>query len=291
MATLDEDDAPMLASDLLRAWRDDDPEAEAAVLARAEEIGDGVVPDIAATFSLARDLPASVANDLRDAGEMLAFAADVDRGYELLLRDVAQRPPSEVIPDLEGLCEVLGERDWTDVALPLREEAVENDDEMLRQACSYMLAYSAPGEPGVLEALLDEYTRNERRGLSDLCSHRDDRAAPVLLDWLREIDDVTALDADAKALACDVAVALSDWGTKLEPADRARADAAILDMCKQLQSSVDELREEIGFREELIEDLRSRIPGTRSHRTAHGKIGRNAPCPCGSGRKAKRCCG
>ncbi len=26
-------------------------------------------------------------------------------------------------------------------------------------------------------------------------------------------------------------------------------------------------------------------------RTAEGKVGRNAPCPCGSGRKYKQCCG
>jgi uncharacterized protein len=24
---------------------------------------------------------------------------------------------------------------------------------------------------------------------------------------------------------------------------------------------------------------------------AHGKVGRNEPCPCGSGKKYKRCCG
>jgi len=35
----------------------------------------------------------------------------------------------------------------------------------------------------------------------------------------------------------------------------------------------------------------SRPPATRAYAAEKGKVGRNAPCPCGSGKKYKRCCG
>lgn len=40
--------------------------------------------------------------------------------------------------------------------------------------------------------------------------------------------------------------------------------------------------------------LRSKITGKRIFRNPYGtemKVGRNDPCPCGSGKKCKRCCG
>jgi uncharacterized protein len=36
---------------------------------------------------------------------------------------------------------------------------------------------------------------------------------------------------------------------------------------------------------------RARVAGRRGGVRRHAKIGRNAPCPCGSGRKYKKCCG
>jgi len=39
-----------------------------------------------------------------------------------------------------------------------------------------------------------------------------------------------------------------------------------------------------------LNDYRSKL-GRLRHRIHTGKIGRNESCPCGSGRKYKRCCG
>ena len=39
-----------------------------------------------------------------------------------------------------------------------------------------------------------------------------------------------------------------------------------------------------------IADIRASRPGG-SVQTRRGKVGRNEPCPCGSGSKFKRCCG
>ena len=32
-------------------------------------------------------------------------------------------------------------------------------------------------------------------------------------------------------------------------------------------------------------------PGTKTEQRQSDKVGRNAPCPCGSGKKYKKCCG
>jgi preprotein translocase subunit SecA len=40
----------------------------------------------------------------------------------------------------------------------------------------------------------------------------------------------------------------------------------------------------------LVEFLRARSPIKQVHRESN-KIGRNEPCPCGSGKKYKKCCG
>jgi preprotein translocase subunit SecA len=49
-----------------------------------------------------------------------------------------------------------------------------------------------------------------------------------------------------------------------------------------------------GWKDILPEDLRNQIEKTyKSSKTIvrEDKIGRNDPCPCGSGKKHKKCCG
>lgn len=41
----------------------------------------------------------------------------------------------------------------------------------------------------------------------------------------------------------------------------------------------------------LLESHRSSASVTVRNSTSHTKVGRNAPCPCGSGKKDKHCCG
>jgi hypothetical protein len=52
-------------------------------------------------------------------------------------------------------------------------------------------------------------------------------------------------------------------------------------------------RDWLARRGALVQEVAARImPETRAPRsTAHPKVGRNDPCPCGSGKKHKKCCG
>lgn len=65
---------------------------------------------------------------------------------------------------------------------------------------------------------------------------------------------------------------------------------------KEAQKKIDKLKEEgkplpKSFAE--VQKLMGTTPldGARSNLANSGKLGRNAPCPCGSGKKYKRCCG
>ena len=82
----------------------------------------------------------------------------------------------------------------------------------------------------------------------------------------------------------------------LEQEDRRAQIAYVLEQCGEL--SDDHLRWALQELTDEFEDLRlsrleresrARVSGTV--RRTEEKIGRNDPCPCGSGRKFKRCCG
>src|SRR5262249_48902738 len=52
----------------------------------------------------------------------------------------------------------------------------------------------------------------------------------------------------------------------------------------------DEFREYLSERTQLVEQQLD-LQRISTVRRATAKVGRNVPCPCGSGRKYKRCCG
>jgi len=160
----------------------------------------------------------------------------------------------------------------------------------MRAVCSLVLAYSEPGEPGVLDALLDEHRRHPDLGLGLLGRHGDAQAAPVLLSWLRE-QDVTNLGQVERAIACDVAVALVDWNVALDDEERTAIEALIEMTCEDLAWENKLLRDDMAVNDDMIAALRSRLPGRLRPATEGRRIGRNQPCPCGSGKKSKLCCG
>ena len=49
--------------------------------------------------------------------------------------------------------------------------------------------------------------------------------------------------------------------------------------------------EELGRKCEATELRKEAKRSVAAHRVTRQKIGRNEPCPCGSGKKFKKCCG
>ena len=66
-----------------------------------------------------------------------------------------------------------------------------------------------------------------------------------------------------------------------DPIDPEKRDELLVAMIAGLKHLYD------GFAEER----KSGVGGTTTYRRSEPKIGRNAPCPCGSGKKFKNCCG
>ncbi len=93
---------------------------------------------------------------------------------------------------------------------------------------------------------------------------------PVLLDYLPGL----ALPMEARLAAPEAIAALLEW---LQGAGRL-ADGAHLGL--MVMAMADEYRKRVG-------PSGLRMPPRR----APAPIGRNDPCPCGSGKKYKKCCG
>ena len=62
-------------------------------------------------------------------------------------------------------------------------------------------------------------------------------------------------------------------------------------MCLRLEDSRAELQAQIQEYDDLIDALRSRLPGRLRPAGPRPAVRPNDPCPCGSGRKRKKCCG
>ena len=126
--------------------------------------------------------------------------------------------------------------------------------------------------------------------------------ADALLAYAQPLLDETDGGIDGSNHA--MALAQLCWNLALLPEDR--RDAAIDKVKSALQMTDEEFTE---FRQHIIVPMIQRhcemFPGLhgRSPRTSsavsaivspgakHAGTGRNAPCPCGSGRKYRKCCG
>jgi dihydrodipicolinate synthase/N-acetylneuraminate lyase len=67
-----------------------------------------------------------------------------------------------------------------------------------------------------------------------------------------------------------------------------------LPLCKMAESNLEILKAElkkVPVKQEEKKDLVTNQTGPARPVTVKGKVGRNEPCPCGSGKKYKDCCG
>jgi HEAT repeat protein/rubredoxin len=171
------------------------------------------------------------------------------------------------------------------------------------------------GEPS--QDALEEYLKGGEEGRiyasSALALIGGDRALKVLLSLLEEPRGIPkyAIVADlaemGDARAIDPLRRLMHSDPSYEV--RGEAKAAVLDLCRMYEIEVPELKEleaELEESEKKMEsiprsgirgrsplaDLLEPLEGTWHEPIPRGKkVGRNDPCPCGSGRKYKKCCG
>lgn len=126
-------------------------------------------------------------------------------------------------------------------------------------------------DPRILAALLEHLEEDRDHGAGCLAEYGDAAALPSLLAAL----DAERVELSASAFAnqgiIELCAAIEELGGTLTPAQQAKEGQAT------------ELRER-RMRQMM---QRAQPPVAKTTR----KVGRNEPCPCGSGKKHKRCCG
>jgi uncharacterized protein len=136
---------------------------------------------------------------------------------------------------------------------------------------------------GIARAL----ARGKPRPLFDV----DPRSGDVLWeDWIAAFDDAVLLRPDLWSFADADAAGAFERLTLFSAIAHDESDLDTL----QINALQDRIPGEIGAAVLALHSARSRdvvIPGPAAIAAPAGKVGRNDPCPCGSGRKSKRCCG
>jgi hypothetical protein len=137
-------------------------------------------------------------------------------------------------------------------------------DRDARDALCCVLAKAGVHDDRIYRALCDAFEANDRFVAHLLADYGDPAARPLVLDAIDRFDGAPG----------DLAAA-TDLGTLVESAEMLGGP-----LPADLQAGVDRWFAE-------WEQMRKRVS---SSPTARRKIGRNEPCPCGSGKKYKRCC-
>ncbi|MEG3084402.1 UPF0149 family protein [Sphingomonas sp. PB2P12] len=139
----------------------------------------------------------------------------------------------------------------------------------------------------------DEIARDLGRGKLQPIFDVDERDGEVLWEyWIDGFAEATALRPEAwKALADDSerAAAQSRLATLIAVA-RNESDLDSVEVNAFQDIAVAELTDAV----QRLYAAHARVAGTTSvvaEPTTASKVGRNDPCPCGSGKKHKRCCG
>lgn len=296
MLNPDEVQSPLVRAFLEQLDSDDDADPRALLRADGRD-AEALLDEFQAALELAHELPLEEASDLRYAVADLATATGAPAAVALVLRDQVRRAEDDRLDDVT----VAFEGDpgaWTAAAFDVRSEAVESDDEDLRRTCGSVLALAEPGTPGVLDALYEELDEDPFGVIHDLYGHGDPAASGVLLDWQRALPDFEELDDETmQAVYLAVRTAL-EWGAEVEQGDIERANAAAELTRDLLTSEIEDLEDELAAAKQALRDVQdlsasgsTLVHGSGFGHAVTGGVSRNAPCPCGSGRKTKKCCG
>lgn len=198
-------------------------------------------------------------------------------------------------------------------AIPYLIKALDSDDWTLADHAADALGRI--GEPAL--GVLEEYLKGGEEGRiyasSALALIGGDRALKVLLGLLDEPRGVPKAAVVADLAEMGDARAINPL-RKLISSDpvyevRGEAKAAVLELCRmhgvevqemeELEAELEEARKKMGSiirsgtrGRSPLADLFEPLEGTWHELIPGGKkVGRNDPCPCGSGRKYKKCCG
>lgn len=259
-------------------------------------------------------------SNAKDLVEALARQGDqhVDRMMSLLgekIEDFENNPMTWMEPLMVRLAGELRH----EPAIPLIIEKLHEDGDLLSEECQTALARI--GSNAVVEAIEADYPIGEwpfrLYASGTLGRVHSDRAVQVGIDLLRQEDNADLRDWLAQSLVEQFSFEGNEVAREvlLEDPDASDLQCKLVSACTLMEQSFPELEEwrrEIHERNRpkrfhFVRDVQSssapsllsspfQANGTFSARSdltplmAEQKVGRNDPCPCGSGKKYKKCC-
>jgi len=179
------------------------------------------------------------------------------------------------------------------------------EDRVLKQF-SLRLDFSKSGDVGSLEDIQEKIVA----AVNDLLNRKEAEFGKPLMDYLIRMISIQSIDTHWKdhLLAMDhlkEGIGLRGYGQK-DPVREYQKEGydLFMDMIRRIkEDTLEKLCMVQIRREEEVEEMREQsrqnyimnrgedIPAPATVRRKNEKVGRNDPCPCGSGKKYKKCCG
>ena len=268
---------------------DDADEAVRALLKAGEHVPDGLrdrilgagaaaVPgliDILADHDLLPcDAPGEGWAPIHAAEHLIELRAE--EAIEPMLDLLAELDSMETLHSilLEGL------RSFSELALePALRSYQRTDDREYQSTLALILSELAVSDPRVFDVLVEQLERDPDLIAGALAEYGDPAALPHLA---RALDQARIGDSGnpfGNQHIIELGAAVEEFGGSLTASQRAKHELVIAER-RRFRSQIDEAL-----------DARDAGPTGSSARTPKKrKVGRNDPCPCGSGKKHKMCC-
>jgi hypothetical protein len=166
-------------------------------------------------------------------------------------------------------------------------------DPLNRMTLAGILAQLGIQDDRIYQILIDELEHDTEPGAMHLADYGDPRAIPLLSAALDAFEPVNS-DSDLMAnhVVVELEAAIERLGGDLTPEQKQKAQR-IFAMDQPKRDRFTALLQQAVGRADLES---SSVPGARAllaeprPARAARKVGRNDPCPCGSGKKYKKCC-
>jgi hypothetical protein len=165
------------------------------------------------------------------------------------------------------------------------------DPEFRSHLCS-VLAKLGVKDERIYAALVEEYPRDPVLGAIHFAEYGDPRALPLLSKTVDEYVEDTSDNLLANQLLVEVVEAIKELGGTLTPEQQEKVDSIFQHddaRRRRLLSALDYAMGRMDLATSPVRGARALTAEPRPAR-AVGKVGRNDPCPCGSGKKYKKCC-
>jgi HEAT repeat protein len=162
-----------------------------------------------------------------------------------------------------------------------------------RRQCAGILAQLGIQDDRIYQILIDELEQDTELGAMHLADYGDPRAIPLLsaaLDAFEPVNDDR--DLMTNHVVVELEAAIERLGGEVTPAQQQKVKR-VFAMDQPKRDRFAALLQQAVGRADLesspIRGARALLTEPRPARTAR-KVGRNDPCPCGSGKKYKKCC-